>query len=110
MYTNTSSTSDEGKVKMENQTIINAAKAIKNAMVKNSAWHIGKHEDGTPALDIDSLYSELADARIGGWLGLKAVDACTLGEWSAAMELVIREERNKQENVDRFDFTNRIDR
>jgi hypothetical protein len=93
-----------------NQTIINAAKAIKNAMVKNSAWHIGKHEDGTPALDIDALYQELADARIGGWLGLKAVQACTLSEWSGAVELVISQERNKQENVDRFDYTNKYDR
>jgi hypothetical protein len=93
-----------------NQTIINAAKAIKNAMVKNSAWHIGKHEDGTPALDIDALYQELADARIGGWLGLKAVQACTLSEWSGAVELIISQERNKQENVDRFDYTNKYDR
>ena len=93
-----------------NQVIINAAKAIKNAMVKKSAWHIGKHDDGTPALDIDALYSELADGRMSGWVGLKAVDACTLGEWSGAVELVIREERNKQENVDRFDFTNKYDR
>jgi hypothetical protein len=93
-----------------NQTIINAAKAIKNAMVKNSAWHIGKHEDGTPALDIDALYQELADARIGGWLGLKAVQVCTLSEWSGAVELVISQERNKQENVDRFDYTNKYDR
>lgn len=93
-----------------NQTIINAAKAIKNAMVKNSAWHIGKHEDGTPALDIDALYQELADARIGGWLGLKAVQACTLSEWSGAVELVISQERNKQENADRFDLTNKYDR
>ena len=93
-----------------NITILNAAKAIKNAMIKNSAWHIGKHQDGTPALNIDSLYEELENARIGGWLGLKAVQACTLGEWSAAVEFVIREEKNKQENVDRFDFTNRIDK
>jgi hypothetical protein len=93
-----------------NQVIINAAKAIKHAMVKNPAWHIGKHEDGTPALDIDALYEELENGRIGGWLGLKAVDACNLGEWSGAVELVIREERNKQENADRFDFTNKYDR
>jgi hypothetical protein len=93
-----------------NQIIINAAKAIKNAMVKNSAWHIGKHTDGTPALDIDALYSELADGRMIGWVGLKAVDACTLGEWSGAVEMVIREERNKQENVDRFDVTNKYDK
>ena len=94
----------------QQQIIINASKAIKNAMIKNPAWHIGKHEDGTPALDIDSLYLELADGRIGGWLGLKAVQACTLSEWSGAVELVIREERNKRENVDRFDFTNKYDR
>jgi hypothetical protein len=94
----------------QQEIIINASKAIKNAMIKNSAWHIGKHIDGTPALDIDSLYQELADGRIGGWLGLKAVQACTLGEWSGAVELVIREERNKQENVDRFDVTNKYDR
>ena len=92
-----------------NQIIINAAKAIKQAMIKNPAWHIGKHEDGTPALDIDALYEELENGRIGGWLGLKAVDACNLGEWSGAVELVIREERNKQENADRFDFTNKYD-
>ena len=79
---------------MENQIVINAAKAIKNAMIKNTAWHIGKHKDGTPALDIDSLYKELVDARIGGWLGLKAVQACTLSNWSAAMELVISQEKN----------------
>jgi hypothetical protein len=95
---------------MKNQIVNNAAKAIKNAMIKNSAWHIGRHEDGTPALDIDALYNELADGRIGGWLGLKAVQSCTLSDWSCAMELVIRQERNKQENVDRFDLTNRIDR
>jgi hypothetical protein len=94
----------------QQQIIINASKAIKNAMIKNPAWHIGKHQDGTPALDIDSLYQELVDGRICGWLGLKAVQACNLGEWSGAIELVIREERNKQENVDRFDITNRIDR
>lgn len=95
---------------MTTQIIINAAKAIKNSMIKNPAWHIGKHQDGSPALDIDSLYGELEDAKIGGWLGLKAVQQCTLSDWSAAVELVIREERNKQENVDRFDITNKIDR
>jgi hypothetical protein len=82
--------------KMQNQIVINAAKAIKNAMIKNSAWHIGKHKDGTPALDVDSLYNELADARIGGWLGLKAVQDCTLSDWSGAMELVISQEKNKR--------------
>jgi hypothetical protein len=56
------------------------------------------------------LYQELADARIGGWLGLKAVQACTLSEWSGAVELIISQERNKQENVDRFDYTNKYDR
>ena len=55
------------------------------------------------------MYEELENGRIGGWLGLKAVDACNLGEWSGAVELVIREERNKQENADRFDFTNKYD-
>jgi hypothetical protein len=94
----------------QTQVINNAAKAIKKAMLKNTAWHIGIHSDGTPALNIDSLYNELADGRIGGWLGLKAVQACTLGEWSGAVELVIREERNKQEDVDRFDFTNKSER
>ena len=82
--------------KMQNQIVINAVKAIKNAMIKNSAWHIGKHKDGTPALDVDSLYNELADARIGGWLGLKAVQDCTLSDWSGAMELVISQEKNKR--------------
>ena len=81
---------------MQNQIVINAVKAIKNAMIKNSAWHIGKHKDGTPALDVDSLYNELADARIGGWLGLKAVQDCTLSDWSGAMELVISQEKNKR--------------
>ena len=83
--------------KMQNQIVINAVKAIKNAMIKNSAWHIGKHKDGTPALDVDSLYNELADARIGGWLGLKAVQDCTLSDWSGAMELVISQEKNKRD-------------
>jgi hypothetical protein len=92
------------------QTIIKAAIAIKNAMIKNPAWHIGRHSDGSPALDIDALQAELEDGRIGGWLGLKAVDACGLAQWSGAMELVIREERNKQQELDRFDITNRIDR
>ena len=90
--------------------IVAAAKAIKSAMHKNKHWHIGTHSDGTPALDIDSLYNELVDGRIGGWFGLKAVQSCSLSQWSAAVELVIREERNKQEQVDRFDITNRIDR
>jgi hypothetical protein len=97
-------------MKMYSEIQKKAAVAIKNAMIKNSAWHIGKHKDGSPALDIDSLYQELADARIGGWLGLKAVEACTLSDWSAAMEIVISQERHKQQDVDRFDITNRIDR
>jgi hypothetical protein len=93
-----------------NATINAAAVAIKRAMYANKHWHIGTHADGKPALDIDSLYNELVDGRMGGWLGLKAVQACSLGEWSAAMEQVIREERNKQQEVDRFDYTNKHDR
>jgi hypothetical protein len=93
-----------------NTTINAAAVAIKRAMYANKHWHIGTHADGTPALDIDAAQEELENGRIGGWLGLKAVNACTLGEWSAAMEQVIREERNKQQEVDRFDYTNKYDR
>jgi hypothetical protein len=95
---------------MTDQTVLNAYRAMKNAMIKNSAWHIGKHEDGTPAFNIDKLNDELEGAMIGGWLGLKAVRECALYQWSAAVELLIREERNKRQNVDRFDITNRIDR
>ena len=93
-----------------NQVIVKAAVAIKHAMYNNKHWHIGTHTDGTPALDIDSLYNELADGRIGGWLGLRAVNECNLGEWSAAMEIVIRDERNKQQDADRFDYTNKYDK
>lgn len=87
--------------------IINAAKAIQNAMVKNTAWHIGKHADGAPALDIDAMYEELENARINGWLGLKAVDACNLSEWSGAMELVITQERQKQDHGCSFYLLNK---
>lgn len=92
------------------QKIIRCATAIKNAMIKNPAWHIGRHSDGSPALDIDALQVELEDGRIAGWLGLEAVDQCNLSEWSGAMEFVIHQERNKQQEVDRFDITNKIDR
>lgn len=87
-----------------------AAVAIKNAVLRNPAWHIGKHSDGTPALDIVSLRNELEAGMVEGWLGLKAVQACTLSDWSAAMQLVIDRESAKQQEVDRFDITNRIDR
>jgi len=66
-----------------NTTINAAAVAIKRAMYANKHWHIGTHADGTPALDIDAAQEELENGRIGGWLGLKAVNVCTLGEWSA---------------------------
>jgi hypothetical protein len=95
---------------MQDQIIIKAAVAIKNAMIRNSAWHIGSHSDGTPALNTDKLYQELEDGLIGGWLGLKAVNECALWQWSAAMQMVIDQERQKQQEVDRFDITNRIDR
>jgi hypothetical protein len=93
-----------------NTTVNQAALAIKRAMYANKHWHIGTHDDGTPALDIDRLYGELADGLMAGWEGLKAVDACNFGEWSAAMEQVITQERNKQQQVDRFDYTNKYDR
>lgn len=94
---------------MQDQIIIKAAVAIKNAILRNSAWHIGRHSDGSPAFDTEKLYEELENGRIGGWLGLKAVDECALWQWSAAMEMVINQERQKQQEVDRFDITNRID-
>jgi hypothetical protein len=93
-----------------NATVNKAAVAIKRAMYANKHWHIGTHADGTPALDIDKLQGELIDGSIGGWLGLKAVNACTLGEWSGAMQQVITQEFNKQQQVDRFDYTNKYDR
>ena len=86
---------------MQDQIIIKAAVAIKNAILRNSHWHIGRHSDGTPAFDTDKLYKEL---------GLKAVNECALWQWSAAMQMVIDQERQKQQEVDRFDITNRIDR
>ena len=49
-------------------------------------------------------------ACIYGFVSLKAVQACTLSDWSAAMQLVIDRESAKQQEVDRFDITNRIDR
>ena len=39
-----------------------------------------------------------------------SVDECALWQWSAAMQMVIDQERQKQQEVDRFDITNRIDR
>jgi hypothetical protein len=95
---------------MENQKVIKAAMAIKKAMLKNAHWHIGQHEDGSPALNTDALFEELEQGMIGGWLGLPEVDKCNLSEWSGAIELVINQERNKQESVDRFDLTNKYDR
>jgi hypothetical protein len=93
-----------------NATVNKAAVAIKRAMYANKHWHIGTHADGTPALDIDKLQGELVDGSIGGWLGLKAVNACTLGEWSGAMQQVITQEFNKQQQADRFDYTNKYDK
>ena len=80
---------------MTNTTILNACNAMRNAMLANPFWHVGSHADGSPMLDLDALYQELVDARIGGWLGLPEVDLCTLGEWSGAIELLIKQERSK---------------
>lgn len=91
-------------------TISRAAVAIKRAMYRNPAWHIGKHNDGTPALDINAMQQELEDGLIVGWLGLPEVEACTLSQWSAAMELLIAQEHALQHEADRFDYTNRYDR
>ena len=93
-----------------NATVNKASVAIKRAMYANKHWHIGTHSDGTPALDIDKLHGELVDGLIEGWGGIKAVDACTFSEWSGAMQQVIDQERNKQQEVDRFDYTNKYDR
>lgn len=88
---------------MYDQTAIKAAVAIKKAMYKNPAWHIGRHDDGTPALDTDAMQQELEDGLICGWLGIKEVEECNLSQWSAAMDWLITQERNKQCDVDRFD-------
>lgn len=79
---------------MYDKTAEKAAIAIRNAMYKNPAWHVGRHNDGTPALDISAMERELEDGLIEGWLGIKEVEACTLSQWSCAMDWLIAQERD----------------
>jgi hypothetical protein len=95
---------------MYDQKALKAAIAIRNAMYKNPAWHVGRHSDGTPALDIDMMNRELEGGLIDGWLGIKEVEACTLSQWSCAMDWLISQERNAHCDSDRFDYTNKYDR
>ena len=63
--------------------VLNASRAILAAAKRN------------PNITADGLQMELEGAMINGWLGLKAVQACTLSQWSEAMELAIRTMRAK---------------
>ncbi len=80
---------------MNDQIIINAANAIVRAMQNNPAWHIGKHSDGSTAFDTDKLQDELESGLMPGWCGIKEVRDCALWQWSAAMQLIINQERSK---------------
>lgn len=64
---------------MTNQEIINkATSAIIGAASRNTN------------ITAAQMRSELEDGMIEGWLGLPAVDACNLSQWSAAMSEAIK--------------------
>jgi len=64
---------------MSNQEIINkATSAIISAASRNTN------------ITAAGLRDELENGMIEGWLGLPAVEACTLSQWSAAMSEAIK--------------------